>query len=59
MCQLAACPQCKRPTYAGCGKHIEQVLGHVPKADRCRCRETVQTQAHAAPRATKAWWPFS
>ena len=28
-----------KPTYAGCGAHIEQVLGDVPKDQRCRCRE--------------------
>ena len=33
------CPKCGRPTFAGCGAHIEQVLGDVPPAQRCRCRE--------------------
>jgi hypothetical protein len=33
------CPQCGKPTYAGCGAHIEQVLGNVPKDQRCKCRE--------------------
>jgi hypothetical protein len=23
----------------GCGRHVEQVLGDVPEAQRCRCRE--------------------
>ncbi|MGA0357866.1 MAG: hypothetical protein ACO3NQ_09765 [Ilumatobacteraceae bacterium] len=22
---------------AGCGMHVEQVLGHVPEAERCSC----------------------
>ena len=39
MCQRVECPKCHRPTYAGCGMHIEQVLGDVPPAQRCRCRE--------------------
>jgi len=39
MCRLVECAECGRPTYAGCGAHIEQVLGHVPPAERCRCRE--------------------
>jgi hypothetical protein len=39
MCRLVDCPKCGRPTYAGCGAHIEQVLGHVPADERCRCRE--------------------
>jgi hypothetical protein len=39
MCQRVECPKCHRPTYAGCGLHIEQVLGDVPPAQRCRCHE--------------------
>ena len=39
MCQRVECPKCGRPTYAGCGLHVEQVLGNVPPAERCRCRE--------------------
>ncbi len=37
MCQRATCPSCGKPTYRGCGMHIEQVLGDVLPADRCRC----------------------
>jgi hypothetical protein len=40
MCRAVTCNQCKRPTWAGCGAHVEQVLGHVPAADRCQCRST-------------------
>jgi hypothetical protein len=47
MCRLVECPKCGRPTYAGCGAHVEQVLGHVPPAERCRCREE---QAGSQPR---------
>lgn len=39
MCSRIECPQCHRPTFAGCGAHVEQVLGSVPKEDRCNCRE--------------------
>lgn len=39
MCQRINCATCGKPTYAGCGRHIEQVLGDVPVAERCRCRE--------------------
>jgi len=37
MCRRVTCPSCGKPTFAGCGLHIEQVLGDVPKADRCQC----------------------
>ena len=39
MCRRVDCPKCGRPTFAGCGRHVEQVLGNVPPAQRCRCRE--------------------
>jgi hypothetical protein len=39
MCRRVDCSKCGRPTYAGCGAHVEQVLARVPKEERCRCRE--------------------
>ena len=39
MCRRVDCSKCHKPTFAGCGMHVEQVLGDVPKAERCRCRE--------------------
>jgi hypothetical protein len=39
MCRRVTCEKCGKPTFAGCGAHIEQVLGDVPKAERCTCRE--------------------
>jgi hypothetical protein len=45
MCRRVDCPKCGRPTYAGCGMHVEQVLGNVPPAQRCHCREEKTTAA--------------
>lgn len=39
MCQRVTCSKCNRPTYAGCGAHIGQVLRDVPHDKRCSCRE--------------------
>jgi hypothetical protein len=39
MCRRVDCRKCGRPTFAGCGMHVEQVLGNVPPAQRCRCRD--------------------
>jgi len=39
MCRRVDCSSCGKPTFAGCGAHVEQVLGNVPPAQRCRCRE--------------------
>jgi len=38
MCRAITCSKCKRPSWAGCGAHVEQVLGHVPAAERCQCK---------------------
>lgn len=42
MCQRVTCNTCNRPTFAGCGMHIESVLRDVPKEQRCKCREEAQ-----------------
>ena len=50
MCRAAKCKQCGRPTWKGCGAHVEQVLGDVPKEERCQCRTT------AAPNPRRKSW---
>jgi hypothetical protein len=37
MCARKICPTCQRPTFAGCGMHVEQVLSDVPPDERCQC----------------------
>ena len=39
MCRRVECRKCGKPTFAGCGMHVEQVLGNVPRDQRCRCRD--------------------
>ncbi len=39
MCMRTTCKDCGKPDWSGCGAHIESVLGDVPAAQRCRCRE--------------------
>ncbi len=43
MCRAVECSKCHKPTWAGCGAHVEQVLGHVPKSARCTCRDASAT----------------
>lgn len=31
------CAKCEKPTWKGCGKHIEQALKDVPEDERCKC----------------------
>lgn len=37
MCRKVNCIKCNKPTWAGCGLHIEAALGDVPKEQRCKC----------------------
>jgi len=45
MCQRVSCSKCGKPTWAGCGRHIESALQGVPAAERCKCRETGASDA--------------
>lgn len=49
MCRRVECSECHKPTYAGCGMHVEQVLGDVPREQRCTCREKRKKEASAEP----------
>lgn len=42
MCRRIQCRKCGKPTYAGCGQHVEQVLAGVPKSQRCDCAPSAQ-----------------
>lgn len=37
MCVKVTCDRCLKPTFKGCGGHIEQVLANVPPSKRCKC----------------------
>lgn len=47
MCHRITCPICGKPTWEGCGEHIEFALDGVPLADRCHCQAASQ-QEHDA-----------
>ncbi|MBL8951556.1 MAG: hypothetical protein JNK82_12315 [Myxococcaceae bacterium] len=38
MCTQVKCGRCGKPTWSGCGRHIEQALANVPPEQRCRCQ---------------------
>lgn len=48
MCRRVQCSSCGKPTFAGCGMHVEQVLGDVPKPDRCDCRSSKSSKSGGA-----------
>ena len=37
MCQRVKCERCGKPSWVGCGAHVEQILGDVPADKRCQC----------------------
>jgi hypothetical protein len=43
MCQRVTCRRCGKPTFRGCGMHVEQVLAGVPRSQRCDCAQTRQS----------------
>ena len=51
MCRAVTCKKCGKASWKGCGAHVEQVLGDVPKDERCRCRE-----AAVATVKRKSWF---
>lgn len=56
MCRRVSCPECNKPSFAGCGMHVEQVLGGVPVEQRCSCH-AVAPPPREAPEKRRGW-PF-
>jgi hypothetical protein len=48
MCSRTTCRNCKKPTWSGCGNHIEIALKGVPKSERCKCTAADLAAAKAA-----------
>jgi hypothetical protein len=40
MCQRVQCTRCGKPTWLGCGRHVEQVLAGLTDAERCACQRS-------------------
>ncbi len=40
MCRRITCSSCGKPSFAGCGRHVESVLADVPREARCQCHES-------------------
>ena len=56
MCQRITCRDCGKPSFAGCGHHVESVLGDVPPSGRCHCRsasEDVDAGSKGGPRGSR------
>ena len=37
MCYEVKCSKCKKSTYGGCGKHLENLFRNIPYNQRCWC----------------------
>lgn len=37
MCQLVACKNCQKKSWAGCGQHLNSIFKDVPVEERCFC----------------------
>lgn len=35
MCSKVTCKVCKKPTWSGCGQHVEEALAGIPYSQRC------------------------
>lgn len=57
MCRRVTCNECGKATFAGCGMHVEQVLGGVPQEQRCQ-GHTARPREQDPTKARKGWWPF-
>lgn len=56
MCRAVKCNRCHKMTWAGCGAHVEQVLGHLPMSERCQCSSKEKEQSKKSP--LEYLWPF-
>lgn len=46
MCFEVQCPDCKKRTWAGCGKHKDSVLAKIPAEEQCKCKEEAAMAAN-------------
>ena len=43
MCHAVTCKTCGKPTWAGCGRHVESVKRRVPDSQWCDGHASTQT----------------
>lgn len=52
MCYPEKCPKCGKTGWAGCGRHVDDVMRAVPPSQRCTCgAAAAPTPSRGAPRA--------
>lgn len=58
MCSRIQCKECGKPSFVGCGMHVEQVLGDVPRADRCSCHSQPKASKVSRPKASSRFFSW-
>ncbi len=48
MCRAVTCRKCGKPTWAGCGQHVDQVMRGIPRSQRCAGHENEPAQGFFA-----------
>jgi hypothetical protein len=48
MCYPVRCPKCGKTAWAGCGQHVDAVMGTVPASQRCICPQHSATKPKTA-----------
>jgi len=43
MCHQVKCERCSKPTWSGCGSHVERALTGVAPGERCTCGQGAAT----------------
>src|ERR1700755_1828735 len=59
MCRRIRCEDCQKPSFAGCGMHVESVLKDVPPEARCTCPATLERLAKATSSQPTAASPYA
>jgi hypothetical protein len=59
MCRRAVCETCQKPTYAGCGRHVEEVLVAVPRDARCSCPRAGKVAVQSATQTTPITYAYA
>jgi len=52
MCRKVTCSQCNKPTWTGCGRHIEEALAGIPVDKRCKCPRSSESNCVISNNAT-------
>ena len=47
MCYQQTCAACGKPSWGGCGQHIDSALSGVPVDQRCHCKAATQAEHDA------------